>query len=323
MGGLISRYYAEVLEGWRNCHTLITIGSPHRGSPNAVEALSNGVHPLLSQLNNVIRSFESMYQILPTYPVVKDADQYKRLIELDAVPQVDLSRVRQARQAFLGAIVEKAPLNRRDPNYQMYTIPWLGTHQPTLQSAEWQAGRLKLSETLPTQVSDTPGGGDGTVPRLSAVPPDLDGKGMERFAIERHGWLTNNPMTLSPLLDTLVQLISGTASDFFGVTDQTLSGLSLQVEPVYQRTEPVTVRVQLVSDDERPQMVELTVTPKNQTGDRVVQTAQTNSLEQSEVTLGELPPGLYELAASAVGGDHPDASPVHGIFEVIDPALVE
>src|SRR6185503_3483646 len=171
------------------------------------------------------------------------------------------------------------------------TIPWLGTHQPTTQSAEWQNGRLVMSQTLPTGLSNYLAGGDGTVPRVSAVPLELDGKGKERFAIERHGWLTNNPMSLSPLLDTLTQLISGGASDFFGVPEQSLAGLSLDVEPVYLRGEPVTVRVQLVSENEQSQPVELKVTPKNQAGEGLTQTAQANSTESCEVVLGELNPG--------------------------------
>jgi hypothetical protein len=42
MGGLIGRYYAEVLGGWCDCRALITLGTPHRGSLNALEFLSNG-----------------------------------------------------------------------------------------------------------------------------------------------------------------------------------------------------------------------------------------------------------------------------------------
>lgn len=41
MGGLISRYYLEVLGGWQDCKTLFTFGTPYRGSVDAVKILAN------------------------------------------------------------------------------------------------------------------------------------------------------------------------------------------------------------------------------------------------------------------------------------------
>ena len=37
MGGLVSRYYLEVLGGWQNCKALFTYGTPYRGSLNALK----------------------------------------------------------------------------------------------------------------------------------------------------------------------------------------------------------------------------------------------------------------------------------------------
>src|SRR5690606_18369916 len=42
MGGLVARYYLEVLGGWDSCRALITFGTPHRGSLNALDSLCNG-----------------------------------------------------------------------------------------------------------------------------------------------------------------------------------------------------------------------------------------------------------------------------------------
>ena len=41
MGGLVSRYYLEVLGGWRDARALFTFGTPHRGSINGVNFLAN------------------------------------------------------------------------------------------------------------------------------------------------------------------------------------------------------------------------------------------------------------------------------------------
>ena len=42
MGGLIARYYLEVLGGWQDTRFLLTFGTPFRGSPNAVGFLAHG-----------------------------------------------------------------------------------------------------------------------------------------------------------------------------------------------------------------------------------------------------------------------------------------
>ena len=42
MGGLVSRYYLEVLGGWQDARALFTFGTPYRGSVNAVNILANG-----------------------------------------------------------------------------------------------------------------------------------------------------------------------------------------------------------------------------------------------------------------------------------------
>jgi len=46
MGGLVARYYLEVLEGWRDCRALITFGTPYRGSAHALNYLANGYKKL-------------------------------------------------------------------------------------------------------------------------------------------------------------------------------------------------------------------------------------------------------------------------------------
>src|SRR5260370_10106046 len=70
MGGLIARYYSEVLEGWKNCRALITFGTPHRGSVKALDFLANGNKNLIVDLTDVVRSFTSTYQLLPIYQMV-------------------------------------------------------------------------------------------------------------------------------------------------------------------------------------------------------------------------------------------------------------
>ena len=41
MGGLVSRYFLECLEGWKVTQALVTFGTPYRGSLNALDGLVN------------------------------------------------------------------------------------------------------------------------------------------------------------------------------------------------------------------------------------------------------------------------------------------
>jgi pimeloyl-ACP methyl ester carboxylesterase len=43
MGGIVSRYFVEVLDGWRDTRMLVTFGTPYRGSLNALGFLVNGM----------------------------------------------------------------------------------------------------------------------------------------------------------------------------------------------------------------------------------------------------------------------------------------
>ena len=61
MGGLVSRYYLEVLQGWRDCRALITFGTPYRGSVNTLSFLANGYKLFNLDLTNLRRSFTSSY----------------------------------------------------------------------------------------------------------------------------------------------------------------------------------------------------------------------------------------------------------------------
>src|SRR4029077_12148331 len=61
MGGLVARWFLEVLDGWRETRLLITIATPYQGSLNALDALANGLHkglgPLHLDLSELVRSF--------------------------------------------------------------------------------------------------------------------------------------------------------------------------------------------------------------------------------------------------------------------------
>ena len=83
MGGLVSRYYLEVLEGWRDAKALFTFGTPYRGSPMALNFLANGYKNQFLDLTEVLRSLPSADQLLPIYEML-DIDRTPKSCNLVA-----------------------------------------------------------------------------------------------------------------------------------------------------------------------------------------------------------------------------------------------
>jgi hypothetical protein len=93
MGGLVARYFLECLDGWKDTRMLITFGTPHRGSLNALDSIANGfakkVGPLtIVDLTRLLRSLTSVYQLLPICPCIETSTGRIRVAETqpDTVP---------------------------------------------------------------------------------------------------------------------------------------------------------------------------------------------------------------------------------------------
>ena len=92
LGTLVSRYYVEHLGGKRKVGRLILVGGPHSGTPKAITTLLHGPDLLPlglmgETLRQVLASFPSAYQILPTYACLTDqAGQTFDIAGADAWP---------------------------------------------------------------------------------------------------------------------------------------------------------------------------------------------------------------------------------------------
>ncbi|HZY07988.1 MAG TPA: hypothetical protein VFE69_09595, partial [Ilumatobacteraceae bacterium] len=101
MGGLVARHFLEVLDGWRDTRTLITFGTPYRGSLNALDFLCNGfkkgIGPFALDLTRLLRSLTSVYQLLPRFPVVDSGTgEMTRVADTPDLPGVDAQRAAAA-----------------------------------------------------------------------------------------------------------------------------------------------------------------------------------------------------------------------------------
>jgi pSer/pThr/pTyr-binding forkhead associated (FHA) protein len=77
LGTLVSRYYVECLGGKDKVERLLLMGGPAQGAPKAVSSLltGSGLLPLGlmgDKLRDLMVTFPSMYQILPTYNCMHD-----------------------------------------------------------------------------------------------------------------------------------------------------------------------------------------------------------------------------------------------------------
>ena len=208
MGGLVSRYYLEVLDGWRNCRTLITFGTPYRGAVNSLNFLANGYKKSFLDLTAVMRSLPAVYELMPRYPALKVGGEWKRPAEAGPLLGVDDAYARAALD-FHFEIDAAIETNRRDPAYMNdpYPIfPVVGVQQATLNSTLLQGGEIVPSEFRPDWLDAELAGGDGTVPRVSATPEDREKDFREIFFAERHASLQCNDQLLTDLVERLKQM---------------------------------------------------------------------------------------------------------------------
>lgn len=246
MGGLISRWFLECLGGWKDTRALITLGTPHRGSLNAVDfivhGMKKGIGPLGLDLTPLLRSFPSVYQLLPIYPCIEvdgAAGGLQRIAaaaQAGALPHMQADRAADAR-AFHQQIEDAQAANANDAAYRergYKLVPIVGIEQPTLQSARAAGGSVELLRSF----EGKDGGGDGTVPRVSATPIELSEREAEVYAAESHGSLQNNDGPLAQLHGFL------TRADFdlkrFRATPAT--ALSLDLDDAVAAGEPLVIR---------------------------------------------------------------------------------
>jgi pimeloyl-ACP methyl ester carboxylesterase len=312
MGGLVSRYFLEVLDGWRDTRMLVTFGTPYFGSLNAVNVLANGLKvgfgPLAVDLSPLIQSLPALHQLLPTYscydPGTGDlAHTYDDGID---IPNLDPVKATAAHK-FHTEIEDAVTRHLKDNEYMQnrYIIhPIVGRKQPTLQSAVRRGATVEMLSTY----KGTDEEGDGTVPRVSATPKELDGEQRETFAAEMHGSLQNSDSVWVNVEGILGGLDIHSHAFRAGVSAAKLA-VRLGIRDAYPDKTPVTMTV-------RPEesFVDLEATVVDVATNREVQTvpAQPAGAAERTVSFAGLQPGTYRVT---VHGDDVDA--VSDVFLVL------
>jgi hypothetical protein len=311
MGGLVARYFLEVLNGWKDTKMLITLGTPYRGSVKALDFLANGLRrklgPLkLLDLTKLVQSLPSAYQLLPIYQCVGKAEdqlQHLETLQQKKVGDLDVDRAR-AGIAFHREIDKAAEANRRQSGYGYHIVPVVGTYQPTFQSALFTPDGVK---PLLTYAGQPMREGDGTVPSFSATPIEMSTANVEMFVACPHASLQNFDPVRNQLRAVLEDM---NISQLKGVPSEPLS---LDMQDAFAGEQEVRVRVRCAAAIDPLQAVVSNV----ETG-ATVQRQSSGSPDAEgwqDLNVGILPGGTYRIEV-----DEADnlAESISDLFVVID-----
>jgi pimeloyl-ACP methyl ester carboxylesterase len=331
MGGLIARYFVEVLGGWKHCRALVTFGTPFAGSLNSLNYLANGYRMMFVDLTEAMRSMTSTYQLLPTYNVVvPEIGPASRVKELNGVEGVDVARAASALE-FHCEIARAVDANRKEAAYAtgFRTVPFIGVRQPTFQSVRLRNGRIEADYAVPPSLDASLTGGDGTVPRASAVPAELWQEFNASYVVARHSSIQCVDTVLDDLRERVRQMqVPGIAS-LRGPTLKapTRAAIALDLGDLYVADEEISVRCDLLDAagaDFGGLVAEIELVDseaKTVTARRTVPLSQVSDGSWS----GEVPnltPGTYRLTARSRQVAPLAPSPVQDVFAVASRAAV-
>lgn len=288
MGGLVVRYYTDVLGGSEITRKVITLGTPHRGALNALESLVNGVRkgfgPIGLDLTGMARSLPALYQLMPEYACIVGPQGLLKTTET-TVPELDTAMTADAMR-FHTELADAAGPTTFDAH------PVLARTQPTATTARLEGGTVHPLRTIDGEDQ----GGDGTVPRLSAAPYGVASKDpILRYVMDKHGHLPASEVVHVELDGVLTgdAIIPRAVAVEVGVEapDVLLAGESLDV----------------VATSAARQVLEMFLGPAADgaatapAGVRRVEVADPGDATY-RTTFPDLPPGAYELVVRPVGG---------------------
>lgn len=285
MGGLVARYYVDVLGGDEITRKVITLGTPHRGALNALDSLVNGVTkgfgPFKLDLTKLSRSLPSLYQLLPEYACIESTDGLRKTTEV-TLPELDSSLVADAMRFHDELRTGSAALAGAYDSH-----PIIARTQPTSTTARIRDGRVETVRTI----EDRDEGGDGTVPRLSAIPygvtPD---DAIVRYIKDKHGALPANAPVLTELEGVLTarQVIARDVGYDVGVLLDDIVAAGSPVEATIEAESDLVVDAVLSAED----------------GAVVAQAiARDHGDDSYSVNFVDVAPGAYVVRVSVRGSD--------------------
>jgi pimeloyl-ACP methyl ester carboxylesterase len=322
MGGLVARYWIGRLGGWAKCLALITLGTPHRGAPKALDWLVNGagLGPFrLPRTTRVLRGWPSVYELVPQYPAIWHGTAPVEPVDLPASCVRSFGDTSAADRVMVG--IRAASRTHAEiaegwaaipPDRVPVVIPYFGRGHRTANWAGFERGRLRVTTDDPEWRGVVGWRGDGTVPAISAIPAELNrSKELWRGVPDRHGPLGGTPAVLDPLVNLLADDLPARGDAMpdrpwigFGLEDTVPTGTELPwgVELLGEVDGPGASATATISDGDEPRVVPMTTRGQGW-----------------EARLPALPAGMYEVTVQVNNAWH--GAPVYGSMPlaVVDP----
>jgi pimeloyl-ACP methyl ester carboxylesterase len=195
MGGLVARHWiATCPDAAGLTRLLVTLGTPHRGAPKALDVVVNGLRlgPLrLPQRHaDIVRGWPGLYELLPRYRAVSNGDggAYPKDVLIGPAAEA-------ASEAFAVHTRIEQAWTRLGTDAPV-VLPVFGVGEATCQHAVLGPAGAFTASTQPAAWLGIAGlAGDGTVPAVSAVPIEMDNDNDRDRLLHRpqpgakHAWL--------------------------------------------------------------------------------------------------------------------------------------
>lgn len=178
MGGLVAAWWWAFLSEGIDVHQIITLGTPFRGAAKALDVLVNGMRigpfPSTQAVSDMVRTWDSLFDLLPHYQVVDGTDKYQYPYELpsDITSAVTgfsgkALNAYQKNQCLHEALLNRVAESGRNP----FTVYYSQGHA-TLghASIDTHSDGLVVAKGNPRAIHASWDGGDGTVPMFSMIP---------------------------------------------------------------------------------------------------------------------------------------------------------
>jgi hypothetical protein len=194
-----------------------------------------------------------------------------------------------------------------------------------LQSAVLAGGRVTTGAELPSWIDPLLADGDGTVPRVSAIPIELSDAYRDSFVPERHGSLQCNRSVLDDVRGRLEQMQVRGLREVRGIGPDPAAAegpaIALDLDDLYLAGEPVTLRAGLVNAQGAPGPLRARIEPVAVPSSVAAAVLEFTEVEDGwTLALEELPPGLYRAEVRTAKAGPLAPPPVHDLFEVVETA---
>lgn len=227
MGGLVARYFTEVLGGRDITRVVVTLGTPFAGAMKAVRLLAHGdVLPLgvlAADVRDAARTFPGVYDLLPRFPCVGGGDTLETLSPSMVGALGGDCELAEAAAEIHGRVIDNAAA----AGTAVCPIrPMVGVTQPTLASVRVLAGEAVFDERLD---SDQRRGGDSTVLRDHAFASDSTAS----YLPQRHGRLASTNEAIEFVVAVLTERRLGAYQGNgigLGLPDAARAGVPFEVE---------------------------------------------------------------------------------------------